>query len=63
MSECDNLFDLDDFIKKNGTKEIKKTWKDFRKWHIDCESAYCDLKRIVDSKETIDNVIKKNIGI
>jgi hypothetical protein len=62
MSETDNIFDLDDFIKKKAPKDIKAAWRKHLAWHNKCEKAQDTTGEIIQALRMIGSVMRKVEG-
>lgn len=58
MSEQDDIFDLDDFIKKNADKNIKKTWNDHLTYLRERELMADAAEKIVHGFRMFDDAMK-----
>jgi hypothetical protein len=59
MSEQDDIFDLDHFIKRKGTTSIKDAWARHLSWFNICEMDHDFTGRIIKALGTVFKVASK----
>ena len=59
MSEQDDIFDLEDFVKKHGDKYIKAAWKNHLDYFIQCENDATELNNILSVLSKLKAIFKE----
>lgn len=58
MNTTDDIFDIEDFIKRKGTPEIKKQWKRHLEWHYQLDRNDSKYRQVISAMGTLQEVLK-----
>lgn len=59
MADQDDIFDLEDFVRKHGDTHIKKAWRDHMSLFHELDISHARYERLMRSIRTMKDVVEE----